>query len=132
MRNVVYFTFVLFILFPSYAQENFNFPSIKSLGTYQGDDLLDFDPGVSIKSIQRFTQAKTSITERSIATIDQLLTRQIQGGSKLYDKCSPGVVLLVSNAGFGSGSIINKTGDILTNWHVIDGLKNIYVCFNML
>lgn len=48
---------------------------------------------------------------------------------QLYKKLSPSVVLVVSESGLGSGSVLNTSGDILTNWHVIDGAKEVGVIF---
>ena len=48
---------------------------------------------------------------------------------QLYKRLSPSVVLVVSESGIGSGSVLNTAGDILTNWHVIDGAKEVGVIF---
>jgi S1-C subfamily serine protease len=47
----------------------------------------------------------------------------------LYKRTSPGVVLVVTNEGLGSGVLIKKSGDILTNCHVIEGYKTVGVAF---
>ena len=61
-----------------------------------------------------------------------ITTRQIPGGNQLYKKCAPGVVLLVSldATSLGSGAIINKTGEIITNWHVVSGQEQMLVWFH--
>src|SRR5262249_29958799 len=41
----------------------------------------------------------------------------------------PSVVLIVTDDGFGSGSIIGTTGEILTNWHVVAGHDDVLVVF---
>ena len=51
---------------------------------------------------------------------------------QLYKKMSPSVVLVVNESGIGSGSVINSNGDILTNWHVIEGAKEVGVIFKPL
>jgi S1-C subfamily serine protease len=48
---------------------------------------------------------------------------------QLYRKISPSVVLIVNESSIGSGSILNPNGDILTNWHVIEGAKEVGVIF---
>jgi S1-C subfamily serine protease len=48
-------------------------------------------------------------------------------GARIFRDTAPGVVLVVADDGFGSGVIINQAGEILTNWHVVRGTKNIGV-----
>jgi len=43
--------------------------------------------------------------------------------AQLYQRASPAVVLVISNDGIGSGSLISRSGEILTNWHVIRDAK---------
>lgn len=133
MKNLIYCTMLFCFIIPSNAQVDFNFESIKSmkrLGVYKGDGLMNFNPDKSIESIRSFNFARNSILERSIPKLkSDLLTRQIPDGERLFNKCSPGVVLLVSSNGIGSGSIINKSGEILTNWHVTENQEKLYVCF---
>jgi hypothetical protein len=46
----------------------------------------------------------------------------------VYRDVSPAVVLVLTNEGFGSGSLLeNKT--ILTNWHVVSGYRQVNVIF---
>jgi len=49
-------------------------------------------------------------------------------GAELYRRVSPSVVLVLTEKGLGSGSIISD-GQVLTNWHVIDGSSEIFVVF---
>ncbi|ODS31608.1 MAG: protease [Candidatus Scalindua rubra] len=51
------------------------------------------------------------------------------GGITVYKKASPAVVLVVTNEGTGSGSILDKEGHLLTNWHVVQGYDRVYVVF---
>jgi S1-C subfamily serine protease len=46
----------------------------------------------------------------------------------LFRLLSPSVVLVVTNEGIGSGSVISG-GLILTNWHVVEGYKQVGVVF---
>ena len=46
----------------------------------------------------------------------------------LFKLLSPSVVLVVTNEGFGSGSVISGSF-ILTNWHVVEGYKQVAVVF---
>lgn len=53
-------------------------------------------------------------------------------GSKeagLYARLSPAVVLIVTEDGLGSGTVIAEDGHILTNWHVVKGYDTVGVIF---
>ena len=54
-------------------------------------------------------------------------TRGVQDVA-LFKLISPSVVLVVTNEGFGSGSVISG-GLILTNWHVVEDYKQVGVVF---
>lgn len=48
---------------------------------------------------------------------------------QLYRKISPAVVYVVTKTGFGTGSLLDNSGDILTNWHVVKGYEFVAVIF---
>ena len=56
-------------------------------------------------------------------------TETVRGGAELaiYRKIAPSVVLVVTDKGLGSGSLISKDGQILTNYHVIAGFDAVSV-----
>jgi hypothetical protein len=43
-----------------------------------------------------------------------------------YQKVAPSAVFILTETGFGSGSIIDGRGQVITNWHVIESN-----CFNL-
>jgi S1-C subfamily serine protease len=49
--------------------------------------------------------------------------------AQIYSRISPSVVMVVTNDGIGSGAVINKAGEIITNWHVIEGYDKVGVVF---
>jgi S1-C subfamily serine protease len=51
------------------------------------------------------------------------------GGITVYKKAAPAIVLVVTNEGSGSGSILDKEGYLLTNWHVVRGYDRVAVFF---
>ncbi|MBC8485718.1 MAG: serine protease [Bacteroidetes bacterium] len=93
-----------------------------------------------IKSAQFITDFNSSINiiknNRELGykgkQLKGITTRQISGASKLYKKCAPGVVLLISldATSLGSGSIVDKEGNIITNWHVVVGFEQMLVWFH--
>jgi S1-C subfamily serine protease len=50
-------------------------------------------------------------------------------GAQIYRATSPSVVLIVTKDGLGSGSLISASGEVLTNWHVINGYRDVAVVF---
>ena len=47
----------------------------------------------------------------------------------VYSNNFKGVVAIVGESSLGSGAIISKDGLVLTNWHVLEGQKNLKVFF---
>jgi S1-C subfamily serine protease len=47
----------------------------------------------------------------------------------VYRRISPSVVLVNTNDGFGSGSVISAYGEIITSWHVVKGYSKVGVIF---
>jgi len=61
---------------------------------------------------------------------DSSATRRGAKEVQLYRRIAPSVVLIVSDDdSFGSGTLINSNGDILTNWHVVEGKSEVWVIF---
>ena len=50
-------------------------------------------------------------------------------GANLFRNVSPSVVLVLTNDSIGTGSLINSNGEILTNWHVVGGNKEVGIIF---
>jgi S1-C subfamily serine protease len=50
-------------------------------------------------------------------------------GAQIYRAASPSVVLIMTKDGFGTGSLISNSGEVLTNWHVINGYRDVAVVF---
>jgi S1-C subfamily serine protease len=47
----------------------------------------------------------------------------------IFSSLAPSVVLIITEDGIGSGSIINNKGQVLTNWHVIEGYDSVAIAF---
>jgi S1-C subfamily serine protease len=65
---------------------------------------------------------------RGITPDAHLVTRS-GGGASVYLAVSPSVVLVVTDTSLGSGALLNSDGDIITNWHVIQGAERVGVIF---
>jgi S1-C subfamily serine protease len=48
---------------------------------------------------------------------------------QIYKTLSPSVVLVVTKDGFGSGSLVSTSGDVLTNYHVVKGYSTVAAIF---
>jgi S1-C subfamily serine protease len=64
---------------------------------------------------------------------DSTLTTRGAKEAQIYKDISPSVVMILvkegKSFGIGSGTLINSNGEILTNWHVIQGAKEVAVLF---
>jgi S1-C subfamily serine protease len=49
--------------------------------------------------------------------------------AEIYRTVSPSVVLILTKDGLGSGSLIDKSGYVITNYHVVKGYSNVAVVF---
>ena len=49
--------------------------------------------------------------------------------AQIYRSISPAVVLVATKEGFGSGSLLDTAGNIITNWHVVKGYEYVAVIF---
>jgi len=47
--------------------------------------------------------------------------------AQIYRTVSPSVVMVVTDDGVGSGSVIRQFGDVLTNWHVVRGYTEVAI-----
>ena len=50
-------------------------------------------------------------------------------GASLFRRLADGVVLVLTNEGLGTGSVLDANGTIITNWHVVKGYQTVGVVF---
>ena len=48
--------------------------------------------------------------------------------TQIFEDNVEGVVMVMSENGFSTGTIISDGGYLLTNWHVVENAKDIIVC----
>ena len=103
--------------------------------------------GIALYAFGDETKPQTESTATSTAPIAPAPVIAETGGSKsipaIYKSAAPGVISITSNGiadtssfpqqgtstATGSGFVIDADGSILTNEHVVDGAKSVYVAF---
>lgn len=78
---------------------------------------------------QRGTQKRTALT---LGKISKNVVLESTRGAKemaIYQKAAPAVVIIATNSGYGSGSIIDGKGHVITNWHVVKNHPEVIVIF---
>lgn len=127
-RSIQFSVLLGFLNLPCFAQTkafedlqpfSSNLTPSNSVSSYPSSVIADFGLD-SIKSYQSVLQKVKGDKLGSIRGAKEV---------QLYKKVSPSVVLVVAENGLGSGSLINSSGEILTNWHVIAGAKEVGVIF---
>ena len=70
-----------------------------------------------------------------VATLEKLpenlLLEETRGVTnvEVYKRAAPAIVLVVTDQSLGSGVVISSQGEVLTNWHVIQGASRMAVVF---
>jgi S1-C subfamily serine protease len=106
--------------FPSKMEEQGQ-PASNSKGEIRRPDVREVNEllrGVATTSLSGLAQKRFS---------DAGVRTRSAKDAEIYRAASPSVVLVVTNNGFGSGSIIGNAGEIITNWHVIRGYEDVVV-----
>jgi len=110
-----------FIILPKQHKTLTKFPPNMPLEKGNLKDL----PKVSIdlKEFEIFANLINSINKKDLIQVTR------GAGAEIYRKYAKAVPIVydVPLTGYGSGIIINKDGEVITNYHVIEGLKNIWV-----
>ncbi len=80
-------------------------------------------------------QFSSDIPTNQISKLAESPVSEISGAvrsakdAQIYRTVSPAVVLIATKEGFGSGSLLDTAGNILTNWHVVKGYEYVAVVF---
>ncbi len=61
--------------------------------------------------------------------VDATATTRSANDVQLFREISPSVVYVANKEGFGSAPMLDTSGDILTNWHVVNGYEFVAVIF---
>ncbi|MGH7963212.1 MAG: trypsin-like peptidase domain-containing protein, partial [Candidatus Binatia bacterium] len=75
------------------------------------------------------------LQKQLVSTLEKLpknlLLEETRGATnvEVYKQAAPATVLIVTDQGVGSGAVISSQGEVLTNWHVLQGAKRLAVVF---
>lgn len=75
------------------------------------------------------------LQKQLVSTLEKLpknlLLEETRGATnvEVYKKAAPATVLVVTDQSLGSGAVISDQGEVLTNWHVIQGASQMAVVF---
>jgi len=75
------------------------------------------------------------LQKQLVSTLEKLpknlLLEETRGATnvEVYKKAAPATVLIVTDQSVGSGVVISSQGEVLTNWHVLQGAKQLAVVF---
>jgi S1-C subfamily serine protease len=89
------------------------------------------DPQVNLEDLQAAT-GDSFIGKQAGQSLSNVRPDRTVRGAKeaqLYKRHSRSVVLVITREGLGTGTLVNGSGDILTNWHVVQGYKEVGVVF---
>jgi S1-C subfamily serine protease len=81
----------------------------------------EFPSDILTNQISKFANSTTPLD----------VTDAVRGakGGQIYRAVSPAVVQVATKEGFGSGSLLDTAGNIITNWHVVKGYEYVAVIF---
>ena len=110
-----------------------------SMGMPGAGAMGEFQPGSQIRgSVQVSPDGLKDATSGSIfgKQAGQILSRvkpdrEVRGAkeAQIYKRFSRSVVLVLTKEGLGTGTLVSASGDIITNFHVIKGAKDVGVIF---
>jgi len=95
-------------------------PSTDGFDQIELNQSQDAINGLPLYEIQKLS------AERSIETVGGNRSAR---DAEIYRVTAPSVVKILTNSGFGSGSLIGSAGEILTNFHVVKGQSQVAVVF---
>jgi S1-C subfamily serine protease len=104
-----------------------------AIGDQVGHQPRKVAPGFTAAEAARVRRSTGTgaVLARAVSTpfSDQLPISRSPRDVALYRQLAPSVVLVATDSGLGSGSLVSSNGDILTNWHVVRGYRDVAIVF---
>jgi S1-C subfamily serine protease len=88
-----------------------------------------------LASLSQAPTGPDPLQQQLVSTLEKLpknlLLEETRGVTnvEVYKKAAPATVLVVTDKGLGSGAVVSSQGEVLTNWHVIEGASRLAVVF---
>lgn len=80
-------------------------------------------------------QQLSGLPTSQLSRIARTQISELTGGTRsakdaqIYRVVSPSVVLILTKDGLGSGTLIGSSGEVITNWHVVNGYSSVAVVY---
>jgi S1-C subfamily serine protease len=115
----------------SYAQSVFREHMVPeaSMGSEIGTEATPGTHAFSVPQIADFGISRNLAGIASTPFSETASTTRSARDVAIYKNISPSVVLIATDSGLGSGSLIDQSGDIITNLHVVKGFSVVNVVF---
>jgi S1-C subfamily serine protease len=100
----------------------------------RGTPIEATSPSIRLPSSQ-LVQIETDVPLAQVSKIAQQPFSEARGKTRsakeaeIYRALSPSVVEILTQEGLGSGSLIDNSGEIITNYHVVRGYSDVVVVF---
>ena len=112
-------------------------PSATQPGTSQVESVAGLSPEerTILRSLSLAPFESLTLDKRIVSALDNLpktlLLEESRGPNdvEIYKRAAPATVLVVTDKSLGSGVTIDRSGDVVTNWHVIAAAKKVTVVF---
>ena len=132
----------MFLLFTSFGFTDNNFETRGKPGTAKSSkskksSRFSINKQMLNKNYQNEIVSAQLLTKKIIEKDKKNQTRGLLGGgdrsSEIYKNYSPSIALVMSKEGDkwydGTGSLIDKCGLVLTNWHVVENADKVNIIF---
>ena len=100
-------------------------PALKKSGTSQVG--FKFDPQSALSAFDESLHSNNNSKIIDNIQPDQGMSTRSARDAALFKTMAPSVVLIIGKNSLGSGTVIDKSGTILTNYHVVEGAMEVGV-----